>query len=52
VQVLGTSGEDATVDEVADVTLSYPSIAHHNVGAGIVGDDLIENARQPGTVEL
>jgi hypothetical protein len=52
VQVLDASREDAAVDQIADVLLGHPAIAHDGVGAGIVGDDLIEHAGHPGAVEL
>ena len=52
VQILGAAGEDAAVDQVADVALGDAAVAHDEVGAGIVGDDLIEDARQPRAVEL
>ena len=38
--------------EIADVTLGDPAVAHDLVRAGVVGDDLVEHAGQPGTVEL
>ena len=52
VQILRAAGEDAAVDQVADVVLGDAAVAHDDVGAGIVGDDLVEHARQPGAVEL
>jgi len=51
-QVLGSAGEDAAVDEIANVTLGDPAVAHDVVRAGVVSHDLVEHAGQPGTVEL
>jgi hypothetical protein len=52
VEILGAAGEDAAVNEIADVAFGHPTVAHHDIGAGIVGHDLIEKAWQPRTVEL
>src|SRR5881628_3130740 len=51
-QVLGTAREDAAVDQVADVGLDDAAVAHHLVGAAVVGHHPVEHARQPGAVEL
>ena len=51
-QVLGSAREDAPVNQVADVALGDPTIAHDVVGARVIGNDLIEHAGQAGTVEL
>ena len=52
VEILGTAGEDAAVNEIADVAFGHTTVAQHDIGGGIIGHDLIENARQPRTVEL
>jgi hypothetical protein len=51
-QVFRSAGEDASVDQVADVTLGHPAVTHDRVRTGVVGHDLVEHARQPGAVEL
>src|SRR5207253_10532867 len=51
-QVLGTAREDAAADQVADLGLDDAAVAHHLVGAAVVGHDPVEHARQPGAVEL
>src|SRR3954447_4704005 len=51
-QVLGTSGEDAPVDQIPNITFGHSTITHHDVGAGIVRNDLIERARESRAVEL
>ena len=51
-QVLRAAREDAAMDEVADVGLDHVAVAHDRVGAGIVCHHLVEDAGEPGAVEL
>src|SRR5829696_3515681 len=52
VQVLGAAGEDASVNQVPDIAFSNSAIAHDDISAGVIGNDLIERARQARAVEL
>ena len=52
VQVLGSTGEDASMDQIADVGFGDAAVAEDIVGARVVGNDLVEHTRQAGTVEL
>ena len=52
VQVLGAAREDAAVHEIANVAFGDAAVAHDGVGAGVVRDDLVEDARQARAVEL
>ncbi len=52
VKILHAAREDAAVNQIADVRFGHATIAHDDVGAGIIGDDLIEYAGEAGAIEL
>jgi hypothetical protein len=40
------------MDEVANVAFLHVAIAHDGIGAGVIRHHLVEDAGEPGTVEL